>query len=174
MRRQVFTAAYSYELPFGRGKALMNNAGGFANAIARGWELAGITYLRSGTPFSLSITTAQIGWRATRPNANGSGVLSGIRPHYLPLVRSFRVFSADSIHLWKFGPQQLIWAGRHGVRRQPSKNFSIRERVKVQLRGEFFNFRITRISGTQQQTSRYLLPSGKSPAPKILAKCSLA
>ena len=79
MRRHVFTAAYSYELPFGKGKALLNNAGLLMNALVGGWEIAGITYLRTGTPFSLGITTTQTGWRATRPNASWHLVRSRVR-----------------------------------------------------------------------------------------------
>lgn len=140
VRRHVFTAAYSYELPVGRGKAFLNNAGNALNALVGGWEIAGITYLRTGTPFSLGITATQTGWRATRPNANGSGALSrsdrGISEWFDPSVYSLPTpFTyGNSARNGLFGPGDMVFDVSF------LKNFSIVERVKAQLRGEFFNF----------------------------------
>jgi hypothetical protein len=139
VRRHVFTAAYSYELPFGKGKAFLNNASGLTNAIVAGWEVAGITYLRTGTPFSLGITTTQTGWRAIRPNAIGVGALSqsdrGLNRWFdasaysLPAPFTYGNSSRNSL----FGPGDIVFDV------SLLKNFSILERVKAQLRGEFFN-----------------------------------
>lgn len=139
VRRHVFTAAYSYELPFGKGKAFLGNASGLTNAIVGGWELAGITYLRTGTPFSLGITTTQTGWRATRPNANGVGALSrsdrsiyrwfDASAYSLPAQFTYGNSARNSL----FGPGDIVFDV------SLLKNFSILERVKAQLRGEFFN-----------------------------------
>jgi hypothetical protein len=51
VRRHVFSAAYSYELPIGPGKKWLNRKGA-AGTVIGGWQLAGITYLRTGQPFS--------------------------------------------------------------------------------------------------------------------------
>lgn len=140
IRRHVFTTAYSYELPFGRGKALLGNAGGFTNAIVGGWELSGITYLRTGTPFSVGITTTQTGWRAIRPNAIRSGALSrsdrsitrwfDASAYSLPAPFTYGNSARNSL----FGPGDIVFDV------SVLKNFSIVERVRAQLRGEFFNF----------------------------------
>jgi hypothetical protein len=140
IRRHVFTLAYSYELPFGRGKALLGNAGTALNALVGGWELGGITYLRTGNPFSPSITATQVGWRATRPNANGSAALSRSErninrwfdPSVYSLPDAFTYGNAARNSL--FGPGDMVFDVSF------LKNFSIMERVKAQLRGEFFNF----------------------------------
>jgi hypothetical protein len=140
MRRHVFTAAYSYELPFGRGKAWLNNAGTAMNALVGGWELAGITYLRTGLPFSPTISTSLTGWRATRPNASGSAALSRsdrsiyrwFDPSVYSLPAPFTYGNAARNSL--FGPGDMVFDVSF------LKNFSIAERVKAQLRGEFFNF----------------------------------
>jgi len=47
----VVQITYSYELPFGKGKALLNH--GPAGAILGGWRVAGIHSYVSGTPMSL-------------------------------------------------------------------------------------------------------------------------
>ena len=139
VRRHVFTAAYSYELPFGKGKALLNNAGCLTNALVGGWEIAGITYLRTGTSFQLGITTTQTGWRATRPNAIGVWSAFAIGPQYrrwfdpsgyaLPAPFTYGNSARNSL----FGPGDMVFDV------SLLKNFSIFERVKAQLRGEFFN-----------------------------------
>ncbi len=139
VRRHVFTAAYSYELPFGKGKAFLSNASGLANAVVGGWEIAGITYLRTGTPFNPTITTTQTGWRAIRPNANGVGALSRsdrstsrwFDPSAYALPAPFTYGNASRNSL--FGPGDIVFDV------SLLKNFSILERVKAQLRGEFFN-----------------------------------
>jgi hypothetical protein len=45
-----------YELPFGRGKALLNGANGAVNAILGGWQLSVINFAQAGTPFNLTYT----------------------------------------------------------------------------------------------------------------------
>lgn len=49
---QVLNIAYSYELPFGRGKQWLNE--GVANAIAGGWTFNGVFRAQSGIPFTIS------------------------------------------------------------------------------------------------------------------------
>jgi hypothetical protein len=50
---QWFVLSYSYELPFGKGKALLNQ-GGVANAIVGGWKVAAVQTYESGTPISIN------------------------------------------------------------------------------------------------------------------------
>jgi hypothetical protein len=117
----------------------LNNASGLTNAIVGGWELAGITYLRTGTPFSLTINATQPGWRATRPNAIGVGALSRSdrsisrwfdpSAYSLPTPFTYGNSARNSL----FGPGDIVFDV------SLLKNFSILERVKAQLRGEFFN-----------------------------------
>lgn len=51
--RHLVTADYVYQLPFGRGKALLGGASQFADALVGGWQLSGILRSTSGLPFSL-------------------------------------------------------------------------------------------------------------------------
>lgn len=52
-RTQNFSASFVAELPFGRGKMLLNS-GGLANAIAGGWQVNGLLVIYSGSPFTVS------------------------------------------------------------------------------------------------------------------------
>jgi hypothetical protein len=45
-----------FELPFGRGKAFMNQAGAFADAVVSGWSVGGIFRFRSGLPTAVQYT----------------------------------------------------------------------------------------------------------------------
>jgi len=59
-RRQRFLATYLYNLPFGKGQRWLT-AGGAANALAGGWQLAGVTVLETGpflTPYEQSTDPA--------------------------------------------------------------------------------------------------------------------
>jgi len=49
---QVLQVNYSYELPFGKGKALLGGVGPVANAIVSGWQLSGLVNAQTGQPFN--------------------------------------------------------------------------------------------------------------------------
>ncbi len=53
--RHLINASAVWQMPFGKGRALMSNANGFAQAILGGWQMAGIfrwnTGLPTGSPF---------------------------------------------------------------------------------------------------------------------------
>lgn len=52
-----FTASYLYELPFGRNRRLLGNAGRALDAIVGRWQLTGIVTMRSGQPFNVTLGT---------------------------------------------------------------------------------------------------------------------
>jgi hypothetical protein len=66
--RRRLSLSYIYELPFGRGKALVNQPG-IARAILGGWQLSGVTSYQTGLPFTpiLSYDPTNTGTTA-RPN----------------------------------------------------------------------------------------------------------
>ncbi len=49
--RQRLSLSYIYELPFGRGKALLNKPG-VGRAILGGWQLSGVSSYQTGLPFT--------------------------------------------------------------------------------------------------------------------------
>jgi len=50
---QTFVFSYSYELPFGRGKAHLNSGKGAG--LAGGWSVNGITTFQSGQPLAITV-----------------------------------------------------------------------------------------------------------------------
>jgi hypothetical protein len=49
-RTHIFKSALTWEMPVGRGKALLNGANRVVNAVVGGWTLSGIVNISSGTP----------------------------------------------------------------------------------------------------------------------------
>ncbi len=138
IRRHIFSAVYNYELPFGKGKKWVNG-GGVLNQVVGGWQVGGITYLRTGAPFSLSFTATQPGWMGGRPDQIASGVLSrserSIYKWFDPAA-----FTVPAAFAWGnearnnlFGPGDIIFDV------SVLKDFALTERVKAQFRSEFFN-----------------------------------
>jgi hypothetical protein len=77
------TISSVYQLPFGRGRALLNNGNGFVNTLVSGWELAGVFVDRTGQPFTptLSSDVANTGVSGQWPNRIGNGKLSNPTPN---------------------------------------------------------------------------------------------
>ncbi|HYO79959.1 MAG TPA: TonB-dependent receptor [Bryobacteraceae bacterium] len=74
--RHRFVSVLTYELPFGRGRALMNK-GGIMDALFGGWELAYTQTLQSGPPITVSFagSPSQYLPGAARPN-----LVPGVNP----------------------------------------------------------------------------------------------
>jgi hypothetical protein len=100
-----------------------------------GWTISGLTTIESGLALTAGIT-GNIGL-ATRPNcianAGGSGTLSewfNTAAFSAPAYGFFGNCGTGTIR----GPAQNTWNAAL------YKSFHITERVKLQIRGEFFNF----------------------------------
>jgi hypothetical protein len=138
IRRHIFAANYNYELPFGKGK-MFANRGGIVNHVVGGWNIGGITTLRTGTPFSPSFTATQTGWMGGRPDVIGDPILGrGERS----TTRWFNAaaYAVPAPFTWGNAPRNSLWTpGDIIFDVSILKNFTITERFKAQFRGEFFN-----------------------------------
>ena len=149
---QALNIAYNYELPFGHGKAWLNQ-GGLLNAVLGGWTFSGVYRAQSGIPFQISSSSCVVPPQFI--NFCSPALLPGANPfqqsptHFDP---SQRVLNLDS-----FEPASIFndvdnpYTGK-GPRvqnfRQPGysdfdiglqKLFHISERFTFQLRGDAFN-----------------------------------
>lgn len=70
--RHLLTIDGVYQLPFGRGKALLGGANRVADAVIGGWQLSGISRTTSGLPWSLF----EPGW-STNWQIESYGVVTG-------------------------------------------------------------------------------------------------
>jgi hypothetical protein len=79
--RHLLTMSFGAELPFGRGKRFLGDAGTLANGFLGGWQAQSIVNFRSGLPFTPIVSrdvanTGSGGGRdAQRPNRIGDGKL---------------------------------------------------------------------------------------------------
>jgi hypothetical protein len=65
--------SFNYALPVGRGKEWLAGASGLTNRVSGGWQIATVTTLKSGLPFTPTIGAdrANTGAGGERPNVNG-------------------------------------------------------------------------------------------------------
>jgi hypothetical protein len=150
--RHRFTANFSYEFPFGRGKSYLSN--GVPGRLLEGIQLSGIVTLQSGHPYSIFVpgadyarTGASVAVGGSWPNVVGDPYAnSGPRVDPNNGVATGAVNSAAfTTSTPAFGTQGN--AGRNNFV-GPSyyetdialmKNIRITERFRLQLRSEAFN-----------------------------------
>jgi trimeric autotransporter adhesin len=139
-----WSSSVSYELPVGKGKALLGN-GGIASNILGGWIVNTVSIFQTGFPLQITQSTnynAGFGYGSQRPNATGiSPVTSGslesrlndyINPAAFSTAPEF-TFGDVGRTIDMRGPGQVNWDA------SVFKNFSIKERVKCQFRTEALN-----------------------------------
>ncbi len=149
--RHRFTADFSYEFPFGRGRAYVNN--GIMGRVLEGFQLSGIVTLQTGHPYTVFVpgvdysrTGASVAVGASWPNVVGDPYAhTGPRLNPASVVTGASNLNAFTTSVPVFGSQGD--AGRNAFW-GPSyyetdialmKNIHITERFHLQLRSEVFN-----------------------------------
>jgi hypothetical protein len=143
------TLSSSYELPIGRGKSFANSSGAVMNFLISGWQLNGIFRANSGQPLAFRSSYCNV------PSQFAAGcipsVLPGANPYAqdrgafnpnLPLFNSSAFQSVDSFNFYYGdGPRvsNLRGFGYTNLDFGVTKNFTIKERWTIQIRGEAFN-----------------------------------
>jgi len=138
--RRQWSLSATWELPFGKGKALLNR-GGAVNAIFGGWQLATLVALRSGIPFTV-VTSGGLtnAGGADRPNRLGNGTLASGQESIDHWFDTSAFVVQPQYTYGNSGRNILFGPVSHNMDLSLSKSFSIRERQRVQFRAESFNF----------------------------------
>lgn len=135
---QRFVASYVYNLPIGRGKKLLTNAGRGVQAAVSGWSITGIGTFQRGFPFSVLANDKSGLLNTFTQRANVSGDPNGSKSK----TRYFNTSAFSQPLAGQFGN-----SGRN-LLRQPGinnfdmglmKNLQLYERLNLQLRLESFN-----------------------------------
>jgi hypothetical protein len=139
-----WSSSISYELPVGKGKAVLGN-GGPASFILGGWVLNSVSIFQTGFPLQILQSTnynSGFGYGSQRPNATGvSPVTSGSLEQRLNDYINPAAFSTAPEYTFgdvgrtidMRGPGQVNWD------MSVFKNFTIKERLKAQFRTEALN-----------------------------------
>jgi hypothetical protein len=152
---QRVVLAWTYELPFGKGKKLLNQ-GGAVNVLAGGWKIAAVQKYQSGTPLSVSSPNWTSGIFAGSEGATGSGTrpntVPGVNPHGVNSSSKFVYGQSFRINPAAFSPAPDFTFGDApralGVRElfNSSEDFNIAkaipmftDRVHTDFRVEFFD-----------------------------------
>ncbi|MDQ2841091.1 MAG: carboxypeptidase regulatory-like domain-containing protein [Acidobacteriota bacterium] len=143
------TVSASYELPFGKGKAFLNSRGAVLNFLASGWQLNGIFHANSGQPIPFRSSYCNV------PSQFAAACIPSVLPGANPYAQDRSSFNPNSplfsasafqpIDSFNFdfgnGPRvsNLRGFGYTNLDFGIIKNFTIKERWTIQLRGEAFN-----------------------------------
>jgi len=139
-----WSTAITYELPFGKGKTLVNK-GGALNYLVGGWVANAVTIYQTGFPLQISQSTnfnSAFGYASQRPNATGiSPATSGSLEQRLGNYINAAAFSTAGQFTFgnvgrtidMRGPGQANWD------LSVFKNVVIKETLKAQFRCEALN-----------------------------------
>jgi hypothetical protein len=139
IRTNLLVLSYSYELPFGKGKAIFAGARGLADTLVNGWSLSGITIFGSGLPFSTSFTTGVQGGVGGRPD-----VIAGasLYPSNRSITQWFNpaAFQAPANFTYGNSAYDMLWGpGEQNWDISLTKKTGIGERAALLLKLDAFS-----------------------------------
>jgi len=135
---------FTYNLPFGRGQAIGQSWSPIVNRILGGWQTNGILVVQSGIPLSVTTTNNSYAFNSIqRPNSTGqSAALSGAPQDRL--TRYFRTDVFTNTAIYTFGNlgrnlPDVRGPGLASLDFAVFKTIALKERARLQVRGEAFN-----------------------------------
>jgi hypothetical protein len=139
-QRLVFN--YIYDLPFGKGKALLSG-NRIASALAGGWTITGITTLQKGRPLNLTAPNNTNSYGGgSRPNNNGQSAALPSGDRTLRRWFNTSVFSQPEPFTFGTTGRTLPDVREPGITNfdfSVHRTFSLLESLRLQFRAEFFN-----------------------------------
>lgn len=130
-----FVGSWVYELPFGEGRQWLRD--GVVSRVLGGWQLAGITTLSTGRPFSVSLNQGVNNGAPSWPNRICNGKLANPDPAMWFDTTCF--VKPPNNTYGNVGRGVLYGPGTVNFDLSLVKNTAIRERLRVQLRLDAFN-----------------------------------
>ncbi len=150
--RHLITVDWVYDLPVGRGKAVLSKANRMVDAVLGGWEFSGLSRWSSGLPFSVSAPVYTTDWQfpsngvVTAPVSIHRHIANGI-----PQV--FAESSANTINngIYNGSPIRLAYPGEAGERNNfrgdgyfdidasLNKAWTLHDQVKLKFAAEAYN-----------------------------------
>ena len=126
---------------FGRGRALGSNWHPVVNAVLGGWQLGGILFLRSGEPFSVTVSGDVANMGTTNyANRIGNGNLPGSQRTIDRWFDTSAFTLPAQLTIGNGGRGILFGPGSASMDAKIGKNWMIAERLRLEYRLEMFNF----------------------------------
>jgi len=135
----VLTTSWVYELPFGKGKAVQTGSSAL-DYIVGGWQLNGIAVFRSGQPYNLTVAgdLANTGnSNYLRPNVVGDWSVGTRTPSAWFNKAAFAAPASYTFGNMGRNVLRSDWYRTFDL--SVFRRFPIKERAKLELRGEAFN-----------------------------------
>jgi hypothetical protein len=144
--RHRLSVSYSYDLPFGKGREYLANAG-WLSSILSGWQSFGVLTFQSGRPFTVALLPdidnsgtgrSILGFGANdRPNLIGNTHLDHRSPEEWFSTSAFAF--APPGRFGNAGRNILDGSGYQNVNVSLLKDTNLSEDLNLQIRAEFFN-----------------------------------
>jgi hypothetical protein len=123
-----FTMSFSWMTPWKR------------NLLLRGWQLAGTGAARTGAPFTLMVNNVNLNLgEAVRPNRIAKGTVPNPTPDRWYNVSAFPQVPTGSYAFGSSGRDILDGPGQVAINLALNRNFTMREKSRLQFRWEVFN-----------------------------------
>ncbi|PYT34871.1 MAG: hypothetical protein DMG58_03685 [Acidobacteria bacterium] len=136
----VFASGFVYELPFGHGRRI--GLGGWHDALAGGWQIAGVVRLQSGSPLAISQITnfnAFAGFGTQRPNRVGDPSLPAGERSTERYFDTAAFAQAPQFTIGNSSRNPVRGPGYQDADLMVGKVFSLTERCHLEFRAEAFN-----------------------------------
>jgi hypothetical protein len=136
---QSLVASYTYQLPFGRGKAVGSGLNRVADAVVGGWEISGIATFKQGIP--LGIFGNDIASYGGNPRPD---VIANPKLSHPTLHEWFNTGAFQYANFGTFGTAPRYFSNVRGPRYQNwdtvlEKNWTFKDSMRAQFRLETFN-----------------------------------
>jgi len=146
-RRQRFLTTFLYELPFGKGKLLLNSANGLMNGVVGGWELSGVLLFQSGPFMSVATTSDPCGCGYNAFNASGgrADTVAGVNPYASQSINQWinpAAFADPGNAIGRFGDASagdVVGPGTQAVSLSLIKSINLTERIRMRIGAQVGN-----------------------------------
>jgi hypothetical protein len=136
----VFSSSFVWEIPVGEGRRW--SLEGWRNALAGGWQLAGLLRLQSGSPLAVSQQTnlnAFAGFGIQRPNRIGDPELPSDERNTARWFNTAAFAQAPQFMLGNASRNPVVGPAYRALDVMLGKTFPVKEQVRLEFRAEAFN-----------------------------------